>query len=212
MTGQKVGTLSGGQKNRLLLAKILADPKSLLILDEPTNDLDMETLDMLEEILSQYNGTLVVVSHDRDFLDQTVTKIIAFEGNGLIDGCVGGYSDWLEYKRKRKLEEEDDEDESPSSRKHNPSGRSDAASPARERPKKLTYKLQFELENLPDRIERLQKEIEESEAILDDAELFSKDRGAFDTASKRLASARMELESSELRWLELDEMKKAAGT
>ncbi|HNS44208.1 MAG TPA: ATP-binding cassette domain-containing protein, partial [Alphaproteobacteria bacterium] len=88
-----VSTLSGGQKNRLLLAKVLADPKSFLILDEPTNDLDMDTLDVLEEILSAYQGTLIVVSHDRDFLDQTVSKILAFEGDGVIEGYIGGYSD-----------------------------------------------------------------------------------------------------------------------
>jgi ATP-binding cassette subfamily F protein uup len=94
-----VGTLSGGQKNRLMLAKSLAMPGNLLILDEPTNDLDMDTLEMLEEILSKYNGTLIVVSHDRDFLDQVVTRIVAFEGNGKIETLVGGYSDYLEKKQ-----------------------------------------------------------------------------------------------------------------
>ncbi|MCA9439074.1 MAG: ATP-binding cassette domain-containing protein, partial [Candidatus Omnitrophica bacterium] len=101
----KVSQLSGGQKNRLMLAKILADPKSCLILDEPTNDLDMETLDMLEEILSHYPGTLIVVSHDRDFLDQTVTKILAFEGDGKIEAVIGGYSDYLEMKKEQAAEE-----------------------------------------------------------------------------------------------------------
>lgn len=95
----KVGMLSGGQKNRLMLAKVLANPKSCLILDEPTNDLDMETLDMLEDILSNYKGTLLIVSHDRDFLDQTVTSILAFEGNGVVDSCIGGYSDYLAMKK-----------------------------------------------------------------------------------------------------------------
>ena len=97
----KVSQLSGGQKNRLMLAKILANPKTCLILDEPTNDLDMDTLDMLEEILCQYKGTLIVVSHDRDFLDQTVTKILAFEGDGKIESVVGGYSDYLEKRQGR---------------------------------------------------------------------------------------------------------------
>jgi ABC transport system ATP-binding/permease protein len=90
-----VGTLSGGQKNRLMLAKVLANPGGMLILDEPTNDLDMDTLDMLEDVLSSYKGTLLVVSHDRDFLDQIVTKIIAFEGDGEVNGYIGGYSDYL---------------------------------------------------------------------------------------------------------------------
>ena len=98
----KVSTLSGGQKNRLQLSKILANPKSCLILDEPTNDLDMETLDMLEEILINYAGTLLLVSHDRDFLDQTVTKILSFEGNGDIQQHIGGYSDYFSYYQKSK--------------------------------------------------------------------------------------------------------------
>jgi ATP-binding cassette subfamily F protein uup len=214
LVAQRVHTLSGGQKNRLLLAKVLADPKSLLILDEPTNDLDMDTLDMLEEILSQYNGTLIVVSHDRDFLDQTVTKILAFEGGGRIDGCVGGYSDWLAYKKSRKAENrlydsDDDEDEAPA--KARPKQPASTPQPSPKSGGKMTYKLQYELENLPAKIENLQKEVEDLERILDDAELFSRDRGSFDTASKRLAAARMDLESSELRWLELDEMKRGTG-
>ena len=98
----KVSTLSGGQKNRLQLSKILANPKSCLILDEPTNDLDMETLDMLEEILINYAGTLLLVSHDRDFLDQTVTEILSFEGDGNIVQCIGGYSDYLSQKKTNK--------------------------------------------------------------------------------------------------------------
>ena len=94
-----VSTLSGGQKNRLMLAKILANPKSCLILDEPTNDLDMDTLDLLEEILINYKGTLIIVSHDRDFLDQTVTRILAFQGDGNVIDCIGGYSDYLKLKK-----------------------------------------------------------------------------------------------------------------
>ena len=90
-----VSQLSGGEKNRLMLAKVLSNPKSCLILDEPTNDLDMDTLDILEEILINYKGTLIVVSHDRNFLDQVVTKIISFEGDGTIEEHIGGYSDYL---------------------------------------------------------------------------------------------------------------------
>jgi ATP-binding cassette subfamily F protein uup len=208
MVQQQVSTLSGGQKNRLLLAKVLADPKALLILDEPTNDLDMDTLDMLEEILSQYNGTLIVVSHDRDFLDQSVSRILAFEGDGIIDGCVGGYSDYLEHKKQRKLqryEEDDEEEEESAAPSRAPAPKEKAASAPQ---KKLTYKLQYELDNLPARVAALKKEIEECEAVLDDAGLYARDRGSFDTASKPLAESRMALDSAELRWLELDEMKK----
>src|SRR5260370_39572044 len=95
----KVSTLSGGERNRLLLAKVLAQPSNLLILDEPTNDLDIETLDLLEELLADYDGTLLLVSHDRDFLDRLVTGVIAVEGHGAIDEYVGGYSDYLRQRR-----------------------------------------------------------------------------------------------------------------
>jgi ATP-binding cassette subfamily F protein uup len=215
LADQRVGTLSGGQKNRLLLAKVLADPKSLLILDEPTNDLDMDTLDMLEEILSQYPGTLIVVSHDRDFLDQTVSKILAFEGNGRIEGYIGGYSDYLAARERRRQEgwEEDEASVFGGRAPQKPrvqAAKSSAvtAEPASEPVKparKLTYKLQYELEKLPGRIKALEEEVAELERTLDDAELFARDRGAFDTASKRLAAARGELEAAETRWLELED-------
>jgi ATP-binding cassette subfamily F protein uup len=213
MVDQKVGTLSGGQKNRLLLAKVLANPKSLLILDEPTNDLDMDTLDMLEEILSQYPGTLIVVSHDRDFLDQTVSKILAFEGDGKVHGYMGGYTDYLEAKRRRLTEGVDEDDflafNEPRARPRPVI----ASAPKPDAPKtykKLTYKLQYELDNLPGKMEGLHKEIEDLERRLDDAELFTRDRGAFDTASRRLAEARGELENAEVRWLELEDMRAQA--
>ena len=147
----KVSQLSGGQKNRLMLAKILANPKTCLILDEPTNDLDMDTLDMLEEILSKYQGTLIVVSHDRDFLDQTVTRILAFEGDGKIESCIGGYSDYLEKKNGTVKSEK------PLEQKKNIS---DSNAPQEKKPaQKLSYKLQRELNQLPQKIENLESEI-----------------------------------------------------
>jgi ABC transport system ATP-binding/permease protein len=195
-----VQNLSGGQKNRLMLAKILANPKSLLILDEPTNDLDMDTLDMLEEILAEYEGTLLVVSHDRDFLDQSVSKILAFEGNGKIEGYIGGYSDYLEAKHKEKpsrpelliketkkpIEQTEKEEKKPV--------------------QKISYKLQYELDRLPAKIERLEEEIGELGDTLNDPALYSSDPGAFQNAARRLAEAREELERVEHRWLELQEM------
>lgn len=230
MTQQRVHTLSGGQKNRLLLAKVLASPKSLLILDEPTNDLDMDTLDMLEEILSQYNGTLIVVSHDRDFLDQTVSKILAFEGDSVVDAYIGGYTDYLEARDRRRREREarrgedddgydEDENIDHDSRKAAkkiaaiapaPSKPQPASAPAA--PKKLSYKIQYEYEQLPARIAALEAEIAELEGLLADPTLYERDRGQFDTVSKRLVEARGLLDSAETRWLEIDSMRGGTGT
>lgn len=201
-----VKTLSGGQKNRLLLAKILAKPGSFLILDEPTNDLDMDTLDMLEEILANYGGTLIIVSHDRDFLDQTVTKILAFEGNGAVREYIGGYSDYIEAKSR------EDKD------RHKGAVMSDAkiadtrppATPARPTAK-LSYKLQYELEQLPQRIADLEAEISALEASLSDPNLYSRDPVQFQAGTKRLAAARAALDDAEIRWLELEEMRAAVG-
>ncbi len=200
-----VYTLSGGQKNRLLLAKVLANPKSFLILDEPTNDLDMDTLDVLEEILSNYKGTMLIVSHDRDFLDQTVSKILAFEGNGDIQGYIGGYSDYLAAKK---------EDEQKQKQKETPSplrgeGRGEGEKAVK--PKQLSYKLQYELDNLPAKIETLEKEIEELAVLLDEADLYARDAALFHKYSERMAQAEHEKDTAELRWLELTEMSETAG-
>jgi len=220
MVMQRVGTLSGGQKNRLLLAKVLADPKPLLILDEPTNDLDMDTLDRLEEILSHYTGTLIVVSHDRDFLDQTVSKILAFEGNGVVEACIGGYSDYLAVRDKLRADRlkrrDEDDEERGFIRREEKQPKAEAAPKTQETakpaaPKKLTYKLQYELDNLPAKIAALESEITTLESLLDDPTLFERDRGQFDTASKRLVLARADLETAEMRWLELDEMRAQLG-
>lgn len=196
-----VRTLSGGQKNRLMLAKILANPGNFLILDEPTNDLDMDTLDMLEEILISYPGTLFVVSHDRDFLDQTVTKILAFEGDGRVEGYIGGYSDYLEASGRSKKKTEEKEAAKPTAPK--------AETKKEKTEKRLSYKLQYELENLPKKIATLEAEIESLVDTLSDPELYSKDAGAFHSQSKRLVTARDDLNVAELRWLELEEMRSA---
>jgi ATP-binding cassette subfamily F protein uup len=200
----KVGILSGGQKNRLMLARVLANPKNLLILDEPTNDLDMDTLDMLEEVLCQYEGTLLVVSHDRDFLDQTVTKILAFEGNGKIEGYIGGYSDYIEAKRKEKTPPAA---EKVNSRKEEKIVVKPIAAAPR---KQLSYKLEYEFEKLPGKIEKLESEIGTLEDALAAPDFYGSDPGGFQASAKRLALAREELEKAENRWLELSEMKEAA--
>jgi len=199
MAQQPVSTLSGGQKNRLMLAKVLANPGSFLILDEPTNDLDMETLDMLEEILANYKGTLIVVSHDRDFLDQTVTKILAFEGQGNIESYIGGYTDYLEAR------EQDMTQPAKAVAKPAASKQTEDKKPVQ----KLSYKLQYELDNLPARIEQLQVEIRNLEEKLMDSALYMQDPENFHRFSNRLPKAKAELERSELRWLELEEQSQA---
>lgn len=202
-----VATLSGGQKNRLMLAKIMANPGSFLILDEPTNDLDMDTLDMLEDMLASYTGTLFVVSHDRDFLDQTVSKILAFEGEGHIEACLGGYRDYLAMKAKRDGREEAEETAraKKSSSKSAPTPEPPSALPAA----RMSYKLIYELEQLPGRIAKLEEEITLLESQLADASFYMKEPEAFDRASRRHPQAKKDLAAAEQRWLELEEMRAA---
>ncbi len=194
---QLVKTLSGGQKNRLMLAKILANPKTCLILDEPTNDLDMDTLDMLEEVLVSYQGTLIVVSHDRDFLDQTVTKILAFEGDAKVEGYVGGYSDYLAVKKGNASIEAK---ESKAKKKKSSEGDKPA-------PKKLTYNLHRELQQLPDKIEKLEADITEMNDQLGDTEFYNRDPDGFHNLTQRLVRVSERLKTAEERWLELEDMR-----
>lgn len=187
-----VSTLSGGQKNRLMLAKILANPGHFLILDEPTNDLDMDTLDMLENILANYNGTLIVVSHDRDFLDQMVNKIIVFEGDGKVECYIGGYSDYMEAV---KPPEQSDKKEIKKEEVDKKIG------------KKLTYKLQFELDNIPGKIKSLSIEAGKLHEKFSDLEFLNSHVEEKEKAFLRSAYINHEIENLELRWLELEEMK-----
>lgn len=198
-----VKTLSGGQKNRLMLAKVLADPKGLLILDEPTNDLDMDTLDMLEDVLMNYKGTLIVVSHDRDFLDQTVTKILAFEGNGVVEGYIGGYSDYLAARKERSA---DKKEAATPTYQSVPKKQLDKTKEYKPAKVKLSYKLQYELDHLPKKIHELEKEISELTEALQDSDFYRRDPAEFQHTSEKLVRAKGRLEESELRWLELDEM------
>lgn len=198
-----ISTLSGGQKNRLKLAKILANPKSCLILDEPTNDLDMETLDMLGEILISYEGTLLLVSHDRDFLDQTVTKILSFEGDGNIEECVGGYSDYLSRNMLRKKEDSKTRGEKSS----NLALKEKAGSFEVKGRKKLTYKLEFELKKLPIKIRKKEEEIEFFTKKLSDPDFYKNDSDAFMAMTEKLEVAKGDLEYYETRWLELESEK-----
>ena len=191
-----VSTLSGGQKNRLMLAKILANPKSCLILDEPTNDLDMDTLDLLEEILINYKGTLIIVSHDRDFLDQTVTRILAFQGDGKVIDCIGGYSDYLKLKKNSSKNKNLIKHDFKKVKRDNQSKISNN--------NKLTYKLEHELSIIPSEIEKLETIISQMNNILSDADLYTKNIDKFLESSKTLEMSKKKLDELETRWLELD--------
>ena len=198
---ETVGTLSGGQKNKLLLSKVLANPKTGLILDEPTNDLDIETLDLLEEMLVQYKGTLLIVSHDRDFLDQTVNKILFFEGDGEVIFFNGGYSDFLQYQTI--LEEEKKlnntiVNNNTSKLKRDSNGKNK---------KKLTYKLEYELEKIPSIIDQLHINIKDIEEQLSKPDLYKLDKDLFIDLTKNLQDYNAKLENSEERWVELMSMK-----
>ncbi len=191
-----VSTLSGGQKNRLMLAKILANPKSCLILDEPTNDLDMDTLDLLEEILINYKGTLIIVSHDRDFLDQTVTRILAFQGDGKVVDCIGGYSDYLKLKKNNFKNKNLMRHVSNKVKKIKQSKTLNN--------NKLTYKLEHELSIIPREISKLETVISQMNLILSDATLYTKNIDKFLESSKTLEISKKKLDELETRWLELD--------
>lgn len=193
-----VGSLSGGMKNRLLLSKVLANPKSGLILDEPTNDLDADTLDLVESILSEYNGTLIVVPHNRDFLDKLVNKILYFKGNGEVIVFNGGYQDFLAHKEEligvsKELANNDKASEP--SKKSNDSNK-----------KKLTFKIKFELENLPKEIDKIKEDLTELEKILSNPDLFDEDQNKFIETSEKIGNLQLLLEKKEDRWLELLEM------
>jgi ATP-binding cassette subfamily F protein uup len=193
------GTLSGGQQNRLLLAKTLANPGNFMILDEPTNDLDMDSLDMLQDYLMKYEGTLIVVSHDRDFLDNVATSILAFEGDGVITNHVGGYSDYLEYKEKYQKDVEE-------TLKTKVAMNVETNIKKPEESKKFAYKYRLELEKLPAKIEKLEEKIRNLSEELSETE----DRNPANLAhiAMEITKLQKELDASELRWLELEELKK----
>ncbi|MEC8309250.1 MAG: ATP-binding cassette domain-containing protein [Pseudomonadota bacterium] len=214
---QKVATLSGGEQNRLLLAKLFAETHNFLVLDEPTNDLDMETLDLLQEVIADYDGTILIVSHDRDFLDRTVTSLLAFEGAAKVSAHAGGYTDYLERRRAaeaRRAAKEDGGKSGPRSgaRSGNKSGSATARRPTGNRTAKLSFKDRHALDTLPGEIEALAGEIAALEAKLADPALFASDPDGFNSAADRLAAAREETEAKELRWLEAAEAEEALNS
>lgn len=193
-----VRVLSGGERARLLLAKILAVPSNLLVLDEPTNDLDLETLDLLEEMLADYPGTVIVVSHDRDFLDRVATTIVMAEGGGLFIEYAGGYTDMVAQRGEgvgsREAPKAPAKKSSPTKKREKPQA------PRRA----LTFTDQHELKTLPAQIAALEKDIGVLHAMLSDSQFYARDPNGFAAASARLVETQNTLAMSEERWLELE--------
>lgn len=191
-----VRSLSGGEKARLLLAKLMARPSNMLVLDEPTNDLDVETLDLLQELLDAYDGTVLLVSHDRDFLDRVATTTVAMEGQGQATVYAGGWSDYL-AQRSPKAAPEKVEKSKPAKSKPKPEAQA---------PKEaLSFKEKHRLEALPDEIDRLEKEIAKLEELMADPELFTREPVKFKKATEALVERQEKLAAAEEEWLTLEE-------
>ncbi|WP_203322345.1 ATP-binding cassette domain-containing protein [Pseudoxanthomonas beigongshangi] len=187
--------LSGGERNRLLLAKLFAQPSNLLVMDEPTNDLDVETLELLEELLLDYKGTLLLVSHDRDFLDNVVTSTLVLEGEGRLGDYVGGYTDWLRQRPESVVVVPD---------RPATAAPATTAAPAASAKRKLSYKDARELEQLPARIEALEADIAGRTAAMNEPAYYQQDPASLQRANEQLAALQQELELAYQRWAELD--------
>ena len=206
--GTPVGKLSGGERGRLALARALALPSNLLVLDEPTNDLDLETLDLLEEMLGDYPGTVIVVSHDRDFLDRVATSVIVAEGEGRWTEYAGGYTDMVAQRgfgvRAPEL--------APKPKARRRDERLSAAVEAPPQRQKLSFKQKHALEALPGQIAALEAEIGQLNARLADPGLYGRDPEGFDRAGKALAAAQAKLTAAEDQWLELEALRESLET
>ncbi|WP_338831851.1 ABC-F family ATP-binding cassette domain-containing protein [Bradyrhizobium sp. 27S5] len=201
--GTPLEALSGGERGRLMLARALAKLSNLLILDEPTNDLDLETLDVLEEMLGDYDGTVILISHDRDFLDRVVTSVILPEGQGRWIEYAGGYSDML-AQRGADVKRETVKADAAVEEKKEAKVAVTAAAPEAAPRRRLSFNEKHALETLPKTIDKLHAEIAKQQKLLDDPDLYSKDRKKFDAASAAIAKAQDELATAEDRWLELE--------
>ncbi|MGV3591297.1 MAG: ATP-binding cassette domain-containing protein [Gammaproteobacteria bacterium] len=201
---QPVKALSGGEQNRLILARLFSKPANLLVLDEPTNDLDLETLELLEELLLDFSGTLLLVSHDRAFLDNVVTSSIVFEGQGVVKQYVGGYQDWL---RQRPLagHRESKEAAKDAARKDATKNAAATTPSAPSAKNKLSYKLQRELEQLPAQIEKLENEIAALEAQVAQPDFYKKSQADTDTVFQKLGVLQKQLDTHYSRWQELEQ-------
>jgi ATP-binding cassette subfamily F protein uup len=200
MVEARIATLSGGERSRLLLAREFARPSNLLVLDEPTNDLDLETLDLLQEVIADYDGTVLIVSHDRDFLDRTVTVTLGLDGSGRVDIVAGGYEDWVRQREVRS---------SPAkagAQRAEPAGTRPAPGNAQ---RKLSYKDQRDYELLPKQVEELEAAIARDEAALADPDLYARDPKRFAALTTAIDKAREDKEAAEMRWLELAEQVEA---
>jgi ABC transport system ATP-binding/permease protein len=202
----RIGTLSGGERSRLLLAREFAREANLLVLDEPTNDLDLETLDLLQEVISDYDGTVLIVSHDRDFLDRTVTLTLGLDGSGKVDIIAGGYADW-EAKRDRR--------DRPETRRKADKFIVDCKNPEESktpiRPAKLSYKDQRDYDLLPKRVEEIDGLVATAEAELSDPSLYTRDHARFAALTAEIEKLRAEKDAAEERWLEVAEMVEGMG-
>jgi len=192
-----VKSLSGGEKNRLLLARLFAQPANLLVLDEPTNDLDMETLEMLENVLADYEGTLLVVSHDRAFLDNVVTSTLVFEGNGRVDEFLGGYREWM--AQRVAIQTSQNRTEKPAASPIEPMNKATSS-----RGKKLSYREQKELEDLPALIESLEAEQSALQDLMASADFYRRDKQEITASLARAETLKQELDAAYARWEVLD--------
>ncbi|WP_394184172.1 ATP-binding cassette ATPase Uup [Pseudoalteromonas tetraodonis] len=198
-----VKALSGGEKNRLLLAKLFLKPSNILVLDEPTNDLDIETLELLEDIINQYQGTVLIVSHDREFIDNTCSSVWAFEGNGKVTDIVGGYSDYEAYTNYL-AEQQKQQQQQPVKKVEKPE-----PAPVKNNNKanKLSYKLKLELEQLPNKMEQLEAELEKQQERVSHEDFFKQDSDVTAKELNHLAQLESDLEAAFERWEELEELK-----
>ncbi len=200
--------LSGGERNRVLLAKLFSKSANLLVLDEPTNDLDVETLELLEEILTDYSGTVLLVSHDRAFLNNIVSSVIAFEGRGNVLEYVGGYDDWLRQGGKW-TEEDFPESNSVVETKKIDETPKTASQPIAPRAKKLSYKFQKEFDDLPKKIEQLEQKVEAMKEVVGATDFYSQSPKVVEEKLQLLAQLELELEACFERWAELEDMQQA---
>ncbi len=201
---QKVRALSGGERGRLLLARAFARPSNLLVLDEPTNDLDLETLDVLQEALAAYDGTVLIVSHDRDFLDRVATSILMAEEGGRFTDYAGGYSDMVTQRGAGVAAKA-------ASRQAAPQKPTPARAAPRVASRKLSFKDKHALEMLPAKIAALEAEMTALEARLADAGLYARDPASYAATSTRLDAARAERDAAEHQWLELELLREELG-